>query len=99
MRTDVGNMQAHLASALLTFDLGALVANWHLLAARVAPARCGAVVKAKAYGLDASAVARALLKAGCREFFVALVQEGVDLMESLRGEWPADARAHVLDGQ
>jgi len=87
-----------LAAAILTIDLGAIVANWKLLSERVAPSRCGAVVKADAYGLGAVPVVRALLQAGCREFFVALVDEGVRLRESLKEVWPADARVHVLHG-
>jgi len=86
------------AAAVLTIDLGALVGNWEALARRVAPARCGAVVKADAYGLGATPVVRALLRAGCREFFVALVDEGVRLRESLGTGWPRDARLHVLHG-
>lgn len=87
-----------LAAAVLTIDLGALVDNWQALARRVAPARCGAVVKADAYGLGATAVVRSLLRAGCREFFVALVDEGIRLRESLGATWPSDARLHVLHG-
>lgn len=86
------------AAAMLTIDLGALVDNWRALSRRVAPARCGAVVKADAYGLGATAVVRSLLHAGCREFFVALVDEGVALRGSLRDAWPQDARLHVLHG-
>lgn len=86
------------AAAVLTIDLDAVVGNWRLLAGRVAPARCGAVVKADAYGLGALPIVRALLHAGCREFFVALVDEGVRLRESLADTWPDDARLHVLHG-
>ncbi|MDB5642187.1 MAG: alanine racemase [Hyphomicrobiales bacterium] len=64
------------SQAVLTIDLGALAANWRALAARVAPAECGAVVKADAYGLGIEAAAPALAKAGCRTFFVAHVSEG-----------------------
>lgn len=85
-------------AAWLTIDLGALVGNWQLLARQVAPARCGAVVKANAYGLGAMPVVRALLAAGCREFFVALVDEGVRLLDDLGPLWPDDARLHVLHG-
>ena len=88
----------HDAAADLTIDLGAVVANWRLLCDQVTPSRCGAVVKADAYGLGATPVVRALLKAGCREFFVALVDEGIGLRESLRDDWPSDARVHVLHG-
>lgn len=86
------------AAALLDIDLGAIAANWCLLASTTAPARCGAVVKADAYGLGAVPVVRTLLHAGCREFFVALVEEGVALRQALGGAWPADARLHVLHG-
>ena len=86
------------APAVLHIDLGALVENWRALARRAAPARCAAVVKADAYGLGAGLVVRALLTAGCREFFVALVEEGVRLREALGDDWPGDARVHVLHG-
>jgi alanine racemase len=56
------------------------------------------VVKADAYGLGAERVVRALLKTGCREFFVALVDEGIRLRQELGEDWPADARLHVLHG-
>ncbi len=64
------------SQAILTIDLAALAANWRLLAARVAPADCGAVVKADAYGIGIEAAAPALAKAGCRTFFVAHASEG-----------------------
>jgi alanine racemase len=86
------------AAAVLTVDLAALVDNWQALSRRVAPACCAAVVKADAYGLGATAVVRALLHAGCREFFVALVDEGIGLREALGAAWHADARLHVLHG-
>ncbi len=65
--------------ATLTIDLGAVVANWRLLAGRVAPAECAAVVKADAYGLGAARVAPALAAAGCRTFFVAQPGEALAL--------------------
>jgi alanine racemase len=86
------------ASAVLTIDLAAIVDNWRSLSTRVHPARCAAVVKADAYGLGAEAVVRALLAAGCREFFVALVDEGIALVDALGPGWPGDARVHVLHG-
>ncbi len=67
------------ASARVTVDLGALVANWRDLDARARPGRAGAVVKADAYGLGADFVATALHKAGCRTFFVAFPEEGMAL--------------------
>ena len=71
------------AGAILEIDLGAVVANWRQLAQLVAPAGCGAVVKADGYGLGAAQVARALLAAGCRRFFVATLDEGIGLRQAV----------------
>ncbi len=70
-------------TAVLTVDLDAIVANWRMLAARARPADCAAVVKADAYGLGAAAVAPALAAAGCGQFFVAHLVEGVALRRVL----------------
>lgn len=72
-----------LAGAILTIDLDAVVANWRLLRDRVAPATCAAVVKADAYGLGVDHVAPALLRAGCRRFFVATGEEAIALRKLL----------------
>ena len=45
------------AGGVLEIDLGAIAANWRLLAGRLGAAGCAAVVKADAYGLDALAAA------------------------------------------
>ena len=71
------------AGAILEIDLGAVVANWRLLAAKAAPAACAAVVKADGYGLGAIPVAQALLAAGCGRFFVATLDEGIVLRAAL----------------
>lgn len=68
---------------VLTIDLNYVVANWQLLAARVAPAACAAVVKANAYGLGMEPVSRALWAAGCEVFFVATADEGLLLRQLL----------------
>ena len=70
-------------SSRLTIDLGAIRANHARVAAAVAPAICGAVVKADAYGLGAARVAPMLHAAGCRTFFVAQLQEAVALHEAI----------------
>lgn len=71
------------AGAILEIGLGAIVANWRLLAGRAAPAACAAVVKANAYGLGAAPVAQALQAAGCGIFFVATLDEGIALRAAL----------------
>lgn len=68
------------AGAQLSINLDAIAANWRALTARLkAGARAGAVVKADAYGLGLAAVAPALHNAGCREFFTASLDEGIEL--------------------
>ncbi len=64
------------ATGRITIDLPQLARNWQSLAALVAPARCGAVVKANAYGLGADRVIPALAQAGCTTLFIATPAEG-----------------------
>jgi alanine racemase len=82
------------APGRLTIDLGALAGNWRELARRAAPGRCGAVVKANAYGIGLSEAAPALFAAGARVFFVAHFDEGIAARRAL----PAEARIYVLNG-
>ena len=82
------------AGAVLTIDLGAIVANWRQLQARVGRAECAAVLKADAYGLGAAQVGPALAAAGCRQFFVAHLDEAIALKPLL----PRDATVSVLHG-
>lgn len=71
------------SSTRLTIDLGAIRDNYRLIAARVAPATCSAVVKADAYGLGAARVAPMLRDAGCSIFFVAQLCEAIALRDAL----------------
>ncbi len=82
------------AGGCLTIDLGAVVANWHTLAAAAQPAECAAVLKADAYGLGVAQVAPALAAAGCRSFFIAHLDEGI----VLRGLLGPDPSILVLNG-
>ena len=71
------NGAAARAGARLTVDLGAIRRNYRTLRARLAEGtRLAAVVKADAYGLGVGPVAPALAAEGCREFFVATLDEG-----------------------
>jgi alanine racemase len=63
-------------------DLDALAANTRLLAARAAPARLYAVVKANAYGHGAVACGRAALAAGAHGLAVVCVDEGAELRQA-----------------
>ncbi|MBY0296321.1 MAG: alanine racemase [Methylobacterium sp.] len=79
--------------ARLTIDLGALAANWRLLAAQAEGAECAAVIKADAYGCGIARAAPALWRAGCRTFFVAHLSEA----EAARRAVP-EAVIYVLNG-
>lgn len=81
------------ATGRVVVDLEQLVHNWRNLARMVAPANCGAVVKANAYGLGAARVIPALVRAGCNTFFIATPAEG----HEARALAP-DASIFALDG-
>lgn len=83
-----------MAGGRLEIDLGALTDNFRSIAARVAPARAAAVVKANGYGLGATRAAAALAEAGCRDFFVAHLAEALAVHAAL----PGDATLAVLNG-
>lgn len=78
---------------LLTVDLDAVARNYERLQKAAAPAICGAVVKADAYGLGLDAIAPVLREVGCEWFFVANLDEGRRLRRLL-----TDARIFVLAG-
>lgn len=85
------------AGAILTVDLGAVVANWTQLRDRVAPAECSAVVKADAYGLGVARVVPALAAAGCRTFVVAQFEEALAVRRALEPVAP-EAQVFSLGG-
>jgi alanine racemase len=81
------------AREVLTIDLAALRTNWDALHRASGRAECAGVIKADAYGLGIDEVARALIAAGCRTFFVATLAEA----RTVRLAHPA-ATIYVLDG-
>lgn len=90
-----------MGTATLTIDLDALAANWRRLdAASNAGVTTAATVKADGYGLGVGPVARTLYRAGVRQFFVAVAEEGAALRQALgpdakiciyAGHMPGDA--------
>ena len=71
------------AGGVLHVDLGAIVANWRLLVSRHPAGPVAGVVKGDGYGLGAGPVARALYDAGCRHFFVALLDEALAIRDRI----------------
>ncbi len=71
-----------MSTGFLSVDLDALATNWRALDA-VTTAETAAVVKADGYGLGAGKVARALMRAGVKRFFVAVAEEGAALRQAV----------------
>ena len=65
-------------------DLGAIGRNVERLVARAAPAQVCAVTKADGYGHGSVASARAALDAGATWIAVALVEEGIELLNAIQ---------------
>lgn len=87
----------HHAGGILTVDLNKIAENYGRLKSLLNGVTCGAVVKADAYGLGLSEVSQRLFREGCRDFFVALTDEGLSLRQDLR-ENGSSARIYVLNG-
>jgi alanine racemase len=81
------------AALRLSVDGDALAANWRALDRLSGKAAAGAAVKAQAYGVGVAQVVPVLIRAGCRDFFVAHWSEAAEVA-ALAG---ADAVA-VLHG-
>ncbi len=94
MSTGSLRISSTLAGGRITIDLGAVAANWRMLADRVGETvATAAVVKGDGYGIGLEAAAETLAEAGCHTFFVALAEEGVRLRHAVH-----DAAIYVLDG-
>jgi alanine racemase len=97
MSSSVDNDATRRAGAILSVDLAAIAANWRgLRDAGRADGRqvdCAAVLKADAYGTGATIVGPRLAAAGCRQFFVAHIEEGIALRAVVR-----DHPIYVLNG-
>lgn len=79
---------------MLTINLAAVQENWIALSSIANQAAISSVIKANAYGLGASQVGNSLYEVGCKEFFVASLEEGIEARSFL----PGDAIIYVLGG-
>ncbi|NCB48926.1 MAG: alanine racemase [Clostridia bacterium] len=79
----------------IEIDLGAIKENYLSIKKILNKGAIAAsVVKADAYGLGAKKVSCCLYEAGCRDFWVAYINEAVDIRKVL----PIDANIYVLQG-
>ncbi len=85
---------AHPAPRLI-ISLAAIQRNYARLQALAPNAQVGAVVKANAYALGATEVVPALAEAGCRHFYTAHTDEGVEARQALGGH---AAEIYVFNG-
>lgn len=92
-QSPIEHRSASAGTTRLSIDLDAFAANWRKMRDLSGSARCGAAVKADAYGIGAEMAAPRLAREGCRDFFVADANEGAQLRPLL-----PDARIYVLNG-
>ena len=92
-------------SADLTINLKSIAHNWLLLKAKLSSGvDCGAVVKADAYGVGMESVVGALLKVGCRSFYVSRLSEALAVrsvlvgLEDTLGVRVSESRIYALAG-
>lgn len=76
----------------LHIDLGKIASNYKTLQA-ITGKETSAVIKADAYGVGAIPVAKTLFSAGCRKFYVATIDEALQLREVL----PFDATLYIFN--
>ena len=81
------------AGAVLTIDLGAVARNYHILEQQLGGVPCAGVVKGNAYGAGVGEIAPVLAGEGCDRFFVATLDEAIELRGLL-----SEAFIAVLNG-
>ncbi len=81
------------ATGILEINTKAIAHNYNTMRALLQGSICAAVLKANAYGFGANAVARTLAQEGCEHFFVAHLEEGLELRHILKS-----AHIYVLSG-
>lgn len=79
--------------SLLAIDLNAIKENFRILKEKTHRAEIAGVVKANGYGLGAKKVVETLYQEGCRTFFVAHINEALEIREKF-----TDIELYVLNG-
>lgn len=83
------------STGVLTINLSAVEENWRRVNRQLhGQTRASAVIKANAYGLGADRIGPFLYALGCREFFVATLEEAL----ATRCYLPSEAVIYVLGG-
>lgn len=79
-------MKNKYSASELTINLAAIGKNYRTLCKKAQGTKVASVVKANAYGLGVAKVAPVLAKEGCRDFFVATIDEAIELRRILQKE-------------
>jgi alanine racemase len=79
--------------SVLTVTLSKIVRNYQKASLKAKGSKISAIVKADAYSLGAVPIAKALFENGCTDFYVASVDEAIELRKDL-----PSAVIHVLNG-
>lgn len=74
------------AMGVLQVDTKKILQNYKTLQSLLPQTKCGAVLKADAYGFGMNALAPLLKDQGCEHFFLAHIEEGIDLRKALPAE-------------
>ena len=83
------------ANSFLCINIDLIISNYLLLKKKLGKAACAATLKADAYGIGAAKVGTALVKSGCSSFFVATIDEAIDLRNHIQSK---HAKIAVLSG-
>lgn len=87
-------MRTDHSDSILEVKLDRVASNFKHLCSSSGSAACSAVVKANAYGLGVGPIAEKLYETGCRNFFVATLDEAIELRYFLDKK----AKIHVFHG-
>ena len=83
----------------ITVDLDAIIANWRYMdSLSSSKTKTAAMVKADGYGLGCSSIAIALANVGCKLFFVASLEEAINLKNEIQLRGLCDCSIMVLHG-
>lgn len=83
------------ANSILLVNLERVAYNFNVLKKKLGNVECAATLKANAYGVGAGKIAKTLIREGCSTFFLATIDEAIELRKEISSTNP---RIIVLNG-